>query len=188
MEGCAMGQVLHGSATTTEAIRRAIQHSQASLRALARRYGINPKTVQRGTGRSKSVVWRWQERFMQEGVDGLLRDKTRPPSRKPLDAAVIERVVGLTAPDPPAEATHWTAAMMAKTIGISVSSVQRIWQGHGLQPHRVRRFKLSEGPGVRPQAARNRRALRQSAGPRDRALDRREEPNPGARPHPARAA
>src|SRR3954451_11574041 len=45
MEGCAMGQVLHGSATTTEAIRRAIQHSQASLRALAHRYGINPKTV-----------------------------------------------------------------------------------------------------------------------------------------------
>src|ERR1700720_3055656 len=45
MEGCTMGQVLHGSATTTEAIRRTIQHSQASLRALARRYGINPKTV-----------------------------------------------------------------------------------------------------------------------------------------------
>src|SRR5580704_11405869 len=45
MEGCTMGQVLHGSATTTEAIRRAIQHSQASLRALALRYGINPKTV-----------------------------------------------------------------------------------------------------------------------------------------------
>jgi transposase InsO family protein len=40
-----VGQVLHGSATTTEAVRRAIQHSQASLRALARRYGINPKTV-----------------------------------------------------------------------------------------------------------------------------------------------
>src|SRR6185437_15774943 len=45
MEGCTMGQVLHGSATTTEAVRRAIQHSQESLRALARRYGINPKTV-----------------------------------------------------------------------------------------------------------------------------------------------
>src|ERR1044072_1115961 len=45
MEGCAMGQVLHGSATTTEAIRRAIQHSQESLRALAGRYGINQKTV-----------------------------------------------------------------------------------------------------------------------------------------------
>jgi transposase InsO family protein len=45
MEGCTLGQILHSSATTTEAIRRAIQHSQASLRALARRYGINPKTV-----------------------------------------------------------------------------------------------------------------------------------------------
>ncbi len=40
-----MGQVLHGSATTTEAVRRAIQHSQESLRTLAKRYGINPKTV-----------------------------------------------------------------------------------------------------------------------------------------------
>src|SRR5215218_3328500 len=45
MEGCAMGQVLHGSARTTEAVRRAIQHSQASLRQLAKRYGINQKTV-----------------------------------------------------------------------------------------------------------------------------------------------
>ena len=40
-----MGQVLHGSATTTEAVRRAIQHSQESLRTLAKRHGINPKTV-----------------------------------------------------------------------------------------------------------------------------------------------
>jgi hypothetical protein len=45
MEGCAPGSVLHGSAITTEAIRRAIQHSQDSLRALAQRHGINPKTV-----------------------------------------------------------------------------------------------------------------------------------------------
>src|SRR3954462_11035214 len=45
MEGCAMGPVLHGSARTTAAVRRAIQHSQESLRVLARRHGINPKTV-----------------------------------------------------------------------------------------------------------------------------------------------
>src|SRR3954471_14008237 len=45
MEGCAMGQVLHGSARTTAAVRRAIQHRQASLRVLAQRHGINPKTV-----------------------------------------------------------------------------------------------------------------------------------------------
>jgi transposase InsO family protein len=47
-----MGQVLHGSATTTEAIRRAIQHSQESLRALAKRYGINQKTVRKWKARS----------------------------------------------------------------------------------------------------------------------------------------
>src|SRR6202142_4552798 len=52
MEGCTMGQVLHGSATTTEAIRRAIQHSQGSLRSLARPHGINPKTVAKWRRRS----------------------------------------------------------------------------------------------------------------------------------------
>src|SRR6195256_1015273 len=112
--------------------------------------GLGTNAIKRGTGRSKSVVWRWQERCMQEGVDGLLRDKTRPPGRARLDAEIIERVVALTAQDPPGETTHWTAGMMAKTIGISVSSVQRIWQAHGLQPHRVRRFKLSKDPEFVP--------------------------------------
>src|SRR5260370_30134510 len=52
MEGCAMGQILHGCATRTEAVRRAIQHSQESLRALAKRYGINQKTVAKWKGRT----------------------------------------------------------------------------------------------------------------------------------------
>src|SRR6202795_394344 len=52
MEGCTMGQVLHGSATTTEATRRAIQRSQESLRTLAKRHGINPKTVAKWKKRS----------------------------------------------------------------------------------------------------------------------------------------
>ncbi len=112
--------------------------------------GLGTNAIMRGSGQSKSVVWRWQERFMQEGVDGLLRDKTRPPGRKPLDQAVIDRVVALTAEEPPGEVTHWTAGMMAKAVGISVSSVQRIWQAHGLQPHRVRRFKLSKDPDFVP--------------------------------------
>src|SRR3954465_13259456 len=55
IKGCAMGQVLHGSATTTEAIRRAIQHSKESLRALSRRYGINQKTVRKWKARSSVV-------------------------------------------------------------------------------------------------------------------------------------
>src|SRR4051812_19012096 len=55
-------------------------------------------------------------------------------------------VLWLTQTDPPAEATHWTATMMAKAVGISASSVQRIWRTHGLQPHRVHQFKLSNDP------------------------------------------
>ncbi len=83
---------------------------------------------------------------MQEGVDGLLRDKTRPLGIAPLEADVVELVVALTQHDPPGEATHWTASAMAEAAGISVSSVQRIWRGHGLQPHQVRQFKLSTDP------------------------------------------
>jgi len=105
--------------------------------------GIGTNEIMRRTGRSKTCVWRWQERFMEEGFDGLLRDKTRPSRVAPLGAEVVERVVALTQTDPPGETTHWTAALMAKETAISVSSVQRIWRIHGLQPHRVRQFKLS---------------------------------------------
>ena len=83
---------------------------------------------------------------MQAGYDGLLRDKTRPSRIPPLGSDIAERVVALTRTDPPVEATHWTASMMAKAVGISASSVQRIWHAHGLQPHRVQQFKLSNDP------------------------------------------
>ena len=59
---------------------------------------------------------------------------------------MVERVIALTRNDPPGETTHWTGAAMAEAAGISGSSVQRIWRRHGLQPHRVRRFKLSTDP------------------------------------------
>jgi hypothetical protein len=83
---------------------------------------------------------------MHEGVDGLLRDRTRPSRIKPLGPNVAERVVRLTLADPPAEATHWTAAMMVEQTGISASAVRRIWRAHGLQLHRYRQFKLSNDP------------------------------------------
>jgi transposase len=102
--------------------------------------------VMRAIGKGKTVVWRWQERFMQQGVAGLTRDKTRPSRIPPLPTETVDRVVALTNQAPPHEATHWTAAAMAKAVGISPSSVRRIWTGHGLQPHRVRSFKFSNDP------------------------------------------
>ncbi len=108
--------------------------------------GCGTAEIMRRARVAKTCVWRWQERFMQEGVDGLLRDKTRPPGIAPLAPEVAERVVALTLGPPPGEATHWTAPAMAKQVLISVSSVQRIWRVHGLQPHRLRQFKLSNDP------------------------------------------
>ncbi len=108
--------------------------------------GLGTNEIMRRIGKSKTCVWRWQERFAEEGCDGLLRDKTRPSRIPRLGADVAERVIALTFTDPPAEATHWTGAMMAKEAGISVSSVQRIWRAHGLAPHRVQQFKLSNDP------------------------------------------
>jgi len=108
--------------------------------------GAGTNAIMAETGKAKTCVWRWQERFMTEGVDGLIRDKTRPSRVAPLAQAKIERVLELTHGDPPPAATHWTAAAMAKAAGLSAASVQRIWKAHGLCPHRVRAFKLSDDP------------------------------------------
>ncbi len=83
---------------------------------------------------------------MQAGYDSLLHDKTRPSRIRPLGSNITERVVTLTQTAPPAEATHMDLRHDGEGRGISASSVQRIWRAHGLQPHRVKQFKLSTDP------------------------------------------
>lgn len=118
--------------------------------------------IQRQTGKGKPTIWRWQARFMTEGVDGLLHDATRPSGVPPLTAAAIERVVELTLAGPPGERTHWTGRAMAQAAGVSHRSVQRIWAAHGLKPHRVKTSAV-ERPEIRRQGAGCRRPLRRSA-------------------------
>ena len=106
--------------------------------------GLGTAEIMRQTGKRKSVVWRWQERFMRAGVEAVARQV--PPSRKPpLDRAVIARVIDLTGDPPLGETTHWTAAPWPRRSK-SASAVQRIWRAHGLTPHRGRQFKLSNDP------------------------------------------
>jgi transposase len=102
------------------------KHVWRAAIVLATADGLGTAAIMRRTGKSKTAVWRWQERFAEDGVEGLLRDKTRPSRVPPLGQAVIDKVVALTATEPPHEATHWTAAALAKAVGISLSSVQRI--------------------------------------------------------------
>src|SRR5580658_9461329 len=89
--------------------------------------GVGTMAIQRQTGKGKPTIWRWQARFMAEGVDGLLHDATRPGGKPPLTPAAVERVVEMTLAEPPGETTHWTGRAMAKAAGVSHRSVQRIW-------------------------------------------------------------
>ncbi len=76
----------------------------------------------------------------------MLRDKTRKAGKAPIAADTVARVVAMTCATPPHEATHWTGRAMAKAVGISLRSVQRIWGAHKLQPDRIRTFKRSRDP------------------------------------------
>ena len=107
---------------------------------------LDVATMARQAGISRPAVWRWQQRYAEMGVDGLLRDKTRPPGRKPLAAATKAKLLAKTARETPPDATHWSVRAMAKAMGISRTSVQRIWREAGLKPHLTARFKVSNDP------------------------------------------
>ncbi len=152
---------------------------------LATAEGCGTAEIMRRAGVSKPCVWRWQRRFGEAGIDGLLRDKTRKPGKAPIAEAVVEQLMARTLGPPPGETTHWTSRAMAEAMGLAVSTVQKIWRAHGLAPHRLRVFKLSRDPQFAAKNARCRRALHRPADAQPGALDRREEPDPGARSHPA---
>src|SRR5712672_830056 len=102
--------------------------------------------IMREVGVSKTTVWRWQDYFAEAGVDGLIKGRSKPSGRKPLSAAMKLKVVEKTVKERPANATHWSVRSMAEEMGISHTSVQRIWAEHGLKPHLVRSFKISNDP------------------------------------------
>lgn len=108
--------------------------------------GFGTDAIMAGTGQSRTCVWRWQERFMTEGVDGLICDKSRPPGVAPAGEDKVAEIVCLTHEPPPHEATHWTLRAMATIAGVAPSTVQGIWKAHGRAPHRWRAFKLYKDP------------------------------------------
>jgi hypothetical protein len=101
---------------------------------LATAEGCGTAEIMRRSGKSKPVVWRWQARFITEGVEGLTRDKTRKLGKERLPAATVQNVVALALGPPPGEATYWTGRMLAKAAGVSLRSGQRIFEAHQLAP------------------------------------------------------
>jgi transposase len=102
--------------------------------------------IMRRTGMSKPMVWGWQEPYLDEGVPRLKRDKTRPSRVPPPPMEVRLKVISKTVQEDPPNATHWSRARMAEAVGISPSSVGRIWADAGLKPHIVKGFKVSNDP------------------------------------------
>ena len=94
--------------------------------------GIGAVEVATRVGKSVLTVRRWRRRYAAKGVDGLLKDATRPPGRKPLTARKIKRVVNLTLNEKPPDATQWSERTMAARAGIAPSSVHKIWAAHAL--------------------------------------------------------
>ena len=105
--------------------------------------GLTATAIAAAAGKSVLTVRRWRRRYMGKGVDGLLKDATRPSRVKPLTPEKIKQVVHMTLHEKPANATHWSLRSMAAASGISYSSVQRIWNAHELKPHLVKTFKVS---------------------------------------------
>src|SRR5438105_3082838 len=129
-------------------VRRRSTAQALALRArivLSCAEGGNNTAVAGRLGVSRLTVGRWRSRFLRSGVDGLL-DEPRPGAPRKISDATVEKAVTLTLESKPRDATHWSTRSLAKRVGLSRSSVARIWRAFGLRPHRSESFKLSTDP------------------------------------------
>lgn len=94
-------------------------------------------------GISRQKAGRWRDRYHELGPTGIEKDAPRPGRKKQISADRVTQVIELTTQDKPKRATHWSRRLMAEQTGLSESTVGRIWRAHGLKPHRVSQFKLS---------------------------------------------
>ena len=96
-------------------------------------------------GVTLQTVGKWRQRYLEQGVDGLV-DEPRPGTSRRLADRDVERVLALTLESTPADATHWSTRSLAKRTGLSRASIHRIWRAFSLAPHRSESFKLSRDP------------------------------------------
>jgi len=125
---------------------------QVAVRArivLACAEGLDNDEVARRFRVSRQMVCRWRGRFVRDRVDGLF-DERRPGAPRRVTDKMVEKVVAATLEAKPRGATHWSTRSLAKRVGLSHSTVSRIWHAFNLRPHRTETFKLSQDPLLVP--------------------------------------
>lgn len=143
--------VLELTAEEEAELNRRVRASTAAARdilrariVLLRAGGMGQADVARAVGLSTTSVNKWSQRFERLGLDGLA-DRPGRGAKASISPAVVEEVVAKAGQDAPGMRRRSTRTT-ADEVGISASSVGRIWRGHGLKPHRKRTFKLSNDP------------------------------------------
>lgn len=94
-------------------------------------------------GMSRQKAGRWRARYAEHGLAGIEKDAPRPGRFPKVSAADQAAIVAKTLHETPPGATHWSQRTMARATGLSSATIARIWKAHGLKPHRVETFKLS---------------------------------------------
>ena len=107
--------------------------------------GLQNKVIAERLETDPNTVGKWRRRFAERRLDGL-HDEPRPGAPRKIDDDEIAETVRLTLEETPADATHWSLRSMGRAVGHSPSTIHRIWQAFGLQPHRAESFKLSSDP------------------------------------------
>src|SRR2546427_3886572 len=108
--------------------------------------GVANRRLAAELGTSRPTVLRWRQRFEQAGLEGLLEDARRPGRKRRLTTEKEEAIVNATLYRKPPGATHWSVRTLAQAQRVSPATVHRVWKAHRLQPHRMKRFKLSPDP------------------------------------------
>ena len=108
--------------------------------------GQGDREIARALGIGRIQVARWRARFADGGVAAIEADLPRSGRKVRIDAAQIVRVTTQTTQTTPEGATHWSTRKLAAHLGISDTTVLKVWRAHGLKPHRIETFKVSRDP------------------------------------------
>ena len=134
LEQCARGRSLPA---------RLVERARIALLAAS---GKQDKEIAAELSITAHKVARWRKRYLSHGLEGLEKDAPRPGRTPIISSATVKQVIHKTTQEKPAKATHWSTRSMAAEVGISETTVRRIWHKHGLKPHLVETFKISTDP------------------------------------------